>query len=81
MVANGVNRYLRIISGEHPPTGKRLAVEVDVYAIADAYGLKAARAHALKKLLLAGERGPKSKVQDLLECIQAIERAIEMEGE
>jgi len=35
-------------------------------------------AHALKKLLYAGQRGHKGLVQDLREAGQAIERAIEM---
>jgi hypothetical protein len=37
-----------------------------------------ATAHAIKKLLMAGERGHKDKVQDLKEAKQSIERAIEL---
>jgi len=37
-----------------------------------------ARQHAIKKLLMAGERGGKSVAQDLREAIQATERALEL---
>lgn len=53
---------------------------VDVYAVIEAYGERCpAVQHALKKLLCAGQRGVKSRLQDLKEAKAAIERAIQME--
>ena len=55
---------------------------IDVYRVLELYGVEChAIGHAVKKLLCAGERGAKSKEQDLREAIQAIARAIEMIGE
>ena len=55
---------------------------IDVYRVLELYGVEChAIGHAVKKLLCAGERGAKSKEQDLREAIQAIARAIEMMGE
>lgn len=64
------NKYTRTIKG----------VDVDVYDILDAYDVKnQATAHALKKLLMNGERGHKSLLQDLEEAKFSIDRAIELE--
>ena len=53
---------------------------VDVYSVLDAYDVRCpAVQHATKKLLMAGQRGVKSRLQDLKEAKVAIERAIEME--
>jgi len=55
---------------------------IDVYRILELYGVEChAIGHAVKKLLCAGERGAKSKEQDLREAIQAIARAVEMMAE
>lgn len=54
----------------------------DVYDVIKAFGVtNPATAHAVKKLLCAGQRGVKGSVQDLQEAITAIERAIELETE
>ena len=54
--------------------------EADVYDVLDAFETNnSAIDHAIKKLLAAGSRGVKDKVQDYKEAVQSIERAIEME--
>lgn len=54
-------------------------VEVDVYDILVAWNVTCpATQHAIKKLLMPGQRGNKDKLQDLQEAKQALERAIEL---
>jgi hypothetical protein len=51
----------------------------DVYSVLVAFGVTCpARAHAIKKLLLPGQRGAKSEVQDLKEALASVSRAIDM---
>lgn len=65
------NKYQRTIKG----------VTVDVYDVLAAFGVTCqARGHAIKKLLMAGQRGHKDEAQDLRESMQAIERSIELIG-
>lgn len=65
------NKYQRTIKG----------VTVDVYDALAAFGVTCqARGHAIKKLLMAGQRGHKDEAQDLREAVQAIERSIELIG-
>ena len=53
---------------------------VDVYDILTAYNVTCpATAHAIKKLLCAGRRGHKNRLQDLTEAQQALVRAIDLE--
>ncbi|QDP55343.1 MAG: hypothetical protein Tp176DCM1853251_27 [Prokaryotic dsDNA virus sp.] len=53
---------------------------VDVYDILEAYGVTCpARAHAVKKLLMAGQRGAKAPLQDLAEAGASVERAMQLE--
>lgn len=64
-----MNKYARTIHG----------VEVDVYDVLVAWNVTCpATQHAIKKLLMPGQRGNKDKIQDLQEAKQAIERAIEL---
>ena len=57
----------------------RPGVVVDVYDVLSAYNVTCpATAHAIKKLLMPGQRGAKDAVQDLREAIASIERAIEL---
>ena len=57
-------------------------LEIDVYDILKAFGVtNPAVQHAIKKLLCAGDRGYKDKVQDLKEALASISRAIELENE
>ena len=56
--------------------------EIDVYDILKAFNVvNPATQHAIKKLLCAGDRGYKDKVQDLKEAFASIERAIELDSE
>lgn len=65
------NKYQRTIKG----------VTVDVYDVLAAFGVTCqARGHAIKKLLMAGQRGHKDEARDLREAVQAIERSIELVG-
>jgi len=51
----------------------------DVYSVLVAFGVTCpARAHAIKKLLMPGQRGAKSTVQDLDEALVSVSRAIDM---
>ena len=63
------NKYQRTIKG----------VTVDVYDVLVAFGVTCpAMAHAIKKMLMPGQRGSKDAEQDKREAIQAIERSIEL---
>lgn len=66
------NKYVRICKG----------LPVDVYDVLQAFTVtNPATQHAIKKLLCAGLRGHKDKMQDLTEALKSIERAIELEKE
>lgn len=57
-------------------------VTIDVYDVLQAFTVtNPATQHAIKKLLCAGLRGHKDKMQDLTEALKSIERAIELEKE
>ena len=57
-------------------------LEIDVYDILKAFNvINPATQHAIKKLLCAGDRGYKDKVQDLKEALASISRAIELESD
>ena len=52
---------------------------VDVYRVLDLFQVThPARAHAIKKLLCAGDRGNKNLLKDLQEAVVSIQREIEM---
>lgn len=61
---------------------KRIGKEVvDVYDVLMAFNVtNPATQHAIKKLLMPGNRGHKDKITDLKEALQSIARAIELEG-
>lgn len=66
------NKYIRTIKG----------VEIDIYDILAAWGVTCpATQHAIKKLMMPGQRGGKGKAQDLTEARDAVLRAIELEGD
>lgn len=74
----------KLIKEEKPNKYKRKvpSTEIDVYDILKAFNVvNPATQHAIKKLLCAGDRGYKDKVQDLKEALASIERAIELEGD
>ena len=63
------NKYTRSIKGVH----------IDVYDVLNAWEVACpATQHAIKKLLMPGQRGSKDALQDLKEAVQAVERAIEL---
>jgi hypothetical protein len=60
----------------------RPGVWIDVYDLLALYAVtNPADAHAIKKLLMPGQRGGKGAKQDRTEAIQAIQRAIELEAQ
>ena len=66
------SKYHRIIKG----------VMLDYYDIVDAYEVRSsAVAHAIKKLLIPGNRHAKDRMQDLCEARDSIVRAIQQEQE
>ena len=62
---------------------RRIGKEVvDVYDVLMAFNVtNPATQHAIKKLLMPGNRGHKDKLTDLKEAYQSIARAIELENE
>jgi hypothetical protein len=76
-------KYFRPIKGAKEflgDAGGFVTFKIDVYAVIETFGLTCpARQHALKKILLAGERGKKNTIDDLEEARDAITRAIELE--
>ena len=55
---------------------------MDVYDILSAFNVTCpALQHAIKKLLMPGQRGAKNRLADLIEARQALDRAIDMELE
>jgi hypothetical protein len=77
-----MNKYQRLILGKPfiDSDGTTLdGLKVDVYDVLNAFNITCpATAHAIKKLLAAGERGHKDKQTDLDEAIQSIQRAKEL---
>lgn len=72
----------KLIKEEKPNKYKRKvpSTKIDVYDILKAFNVvNPATQHAIKKLLCAGDRGYKDKVQDLKEALESISRAIELE--
>lgn len=66
------SKYHRTIKG----------ASIDVYDVLTAFGVaNPATAHAVKKLLMPGQRGAKNTLQDLAEAKASVERAIQIEGE
>lgn len=68
------NKYQRMMTDRY---GSKAII--DVYDVLKAFGVICpATQHAIKKLLMAGERGHKDKLTDLSEASDAITRAIEL---
>jgi len=66
------NKYLKEI---------KPGVDVDVYDILLAFGVSCpATQHAIKKLLMPGQRGSKDTLLDLKEARSSIDRAMELEA-
>lgn len=79
--AKSGNKYHRRIHelAEHRPAGKtESSITVDVYSVLTAFAVTSpGLQHAAKKILCAGIRGKGSRVQDLREARDALDRAIE----
>lgn len=72
------SKYLRLITGWCPETGRTTSILVDVYDVCAAFGdPPAPRSHAIKKLLCAGIRGKGGRLQDLREARDALTRDIQ----
>lgn len=72
------NKYHRPINGLKAYHPTPAFVFVDVYAVLTAFEVTSpALQHCAKKVLCAGIRGKGSKVQDLREARDALDRAIE----
>jgi len=69
-----MNRYERTF---HLIGGQKF--RADVYDVLKAFGVTCpARQHAIKKLLMPGQRGAKGEMQDLDEALVSVSRAIDM---
>jgi hypothetical protein len=69
---NTGSKYLRDVKGD-------IGGKVDVYAVLATFDVTCpARQHAIKKLLCAGLRGKGDTNQDLIEAMDAVKRAIEL---
>ena len=76
------SKYLRTIIDARSEDGKgeAVSIKVDVYSILEAFSVTCpARAHAIKKLLCAGQRGKGSELEDLEGAMAALSRAIELQ--
>jgi hypothetical protein len=76
--------FVEIVMGKlESKYSKRIGKEVvDVYDVLMAFNvINPATQHAIKKLLMPGNRGHKDKLTDLKEAYQSIARAIELESE
>lgn len=69
-------KYLRKITS----TVDGKAIQADIYAVLEAWGVTCqATGHAIKKLLMPGQRGKGTKIDDLRGALAAVSRAIELE--
>lgn len=76
-----MDKYNKFYRAECPNCETKVLLTMDVYTVLQAFHVNnPAVAHAVKKLLAAGERGYKDTAQDLEEAIVSIKRAIELEG-
>jgi hypothetical protein len=75
---NKVNKYQREIP-YCDQNGILCICIIDVYDVLKAFNVTCpATQHAIKKMLMAGERGHKDKQTDLDEAIQSLQRAKEL---
>jgi hypothetical protein len=74
-----VNKYQRHIRGKTAEGNNSDGILIDVYDVLKAFGVTCpATQHAIKKMLMAGERGHKDEQTDLEEAIQSLQRALEL---
>jgi len=76
-----MDKYNKLYRAACPNCETNVLLTMDVYTVLQAFQVtNPAVAHAVKKLLAAGDRGYKDTSQDLEEAIVSIKRAIELEG-
>ena len=72
------NKYLKKITAKDDEGSYEF--HVDIYDVLQAWQVtNPAIQHAIKKLLQPGQRGHKTRAEDLQEALVSIERAIELE--
>jgi hypothetical protein len=70
-------KYARKIRQTLPGEGQGNTITIDLYDVLNAWPVSAVLQHAVKKLLMPGERGHKSREKDLREAIYSIERELQ----
>lgn len=74
-----INKYLKKITSKDGDG--TYIFHVDIYDVLQAWEVtNPAIQHAIKKLLQPGQRGHKTREQDLREALVSVERAIELEA-
>jgi hypothetical protein len=76
-MSNPGQKYARQIRQTLPGDTQGNAITIDLYDILSVWPVSAALQHAVKKLLMPGERGHKSREKDLREAIYSIERELQ----
>jgi hypothetical protein len=76
-MSNPGAKYARQIRQTLPGDTQGNAITIDLYDILSVWPVSAALQHAVKKLLMPGERGHKSREKDLREAIHSIERELQ----
>lgn len=78
------NKYTRKVTGRivsYEAGSTHGTVEIDIYDVLKAWEVTSQPiGHAIKKLLQPGQRGNKTKLQDIKEAGESITRAIQLEG-
>jgi hypothetical protein len=70
-------KYLRVV---HDVLDPSKTVSIDIYELLRAFNVTCpAIAHAVKKLLMLGQRGKGSKRVDLVGALAAVNRAVQLE--
>lgn len=71
------SKYLRVVRDVLDPSK---SVRIDIYELLRAFDVTCpAIAHAVKKLLMPGQRGKGSKRADLVGALAAVNRAVQLE--
>lgn len=77
------SRYHRLIQSQYPPVldkdGNVIGIIVDAYDVFEAFDPEnrtEGETHALKKLLVPGQRGAKGVIQDIKEAIRSLETSL-----
>jgi hypothetical protein len=76
-MTNPGQKYARQIRQTLPGEGQGKTLTVDLYDVFRSFPTTDALKHAVKKLLMPGERGHKTREKDLREAIHSIERELQ----